>query len=204
MDYRVVRSCLAAGLLYLGAATMALAGPNSNSQAQVQQKFQAGGTLEMHLQSGGYDISGSDADAIVVTYSADDAERVKNVKVRIKTKGSNVLLEVENTPDNNFHATIEVPRRCNLWVRLTAGAIHIDGVEGDKNVESRAGSVVIEVPHPEQYGRRDASVLTGSLDAPAFEVSKGGLFRSFKQDGPGKYTLHVHVDAGEIQLNASQ
>jgi hypothetical protein len=45
--------------------------------------------------------------------------------------------------------------------------------------------------------------MTGSIEASAFDVSKDGLFRSFEQHGPGKYRLHAHVLAGEIELRGS-
>jgi hypothetical protein len=90
-----------------------------------------------------------------------------------------------------------------LWVRLSAGELVVEDVEGDKNLEVRAGRIQADIPHPEQYGHRDASVLTGSIAATAFEVSKGGLFRSFEQSGPGKYRLHAHVMTGEIVLRGS-
>ncbi|MFZ1138482.1 MAG: hypothetical protein WAN76_04855, partial [Candidatus Sulfotelmatobacter sp.] len=59
------------------------------------------------------------------------------------------------------------------------------------------------IPHPELYGNRDASVTTGSIESSAFDVSKGGLLRSFEQQGPGKYRLHAHVMTGEIDLRGS-
>jgi len=71
---------------------------------------------------------------------------------------------------------------------------------GDKNVELHAGRIQIDIPQPELYGPRDASVMTGSIESSAFHVSKGGLFRSFEQLGPGKYRLHAHLMAGEIDL----
>jgi hypothetical protein len=43
-------------------------------------------------------------------------------------------------------------------------------------------------------------VHAGSIAASAFEVSKGGLFRSFEQKGPGNYRLHAHVATGEIDF----
>jgi hypothetical protein len=51
--------------------------------------------------------------------------------------------------------------------------------------------------------RRDASVTTASIESSAFAVSKGGLFRSFEQRGPGRFRLHAHVIAGEIDLRGS-
>ena len=79
----------------------------------------------------------------------------------------------------------------------------VEDVEGDKNLEVLAGRIQVDVPHAEQYGHRDASVTTGSIESSAFDVSKGGLFRSFEQQGPGKYRLHAHVMTGEIDLRGS-
>jgi len=110
---------------------------------------------------------------------------------------------VSETPHNNFQATIEVPRHSNLWARLSAGELVVEDVEGDKNLEVLAGRIQVDVPHAEQYGHRDASVTAGSIESSAFDVSKGGLFRSFEQHGPGKYRLHAHVMTGEIDLRGS-
>jgi hypothetical protein len=45
--------------------------------------------------------------------------------------------------------------------------------------------------------------MAGGLDASAFDVAKGGLFRSFEHHGPGKYRLHAHVATGGIDLRGS-
>jgi hypothetical protein len=47
-------------------------------------------------------------------------------------------------------------------------------------------------------------LLAGNLDASAFNISKGGLFRSFNEQGPGKYRLHAHVTTGEIDLRGTE
>ena len=52
----------------------------------------------------------------------------------------------------------------------------------------------------EEYARVDASVNSGQINASAFAVEKGGLFRSFDQRGSGKYRLHAHVGAGQVDL----
>jgi hypothetical protein len=126
------------------------------------------------------------------------------VKVEIKPATSTADVYVSRTPNNNFSATIEVPRQSNLHVRLSAGQLDVEDVEGDKDIEIWAGQLDIEIPHPEAYGRRDASVLAGSVEASAFNISKGGLFRSFHEQGPGKYRLHAHVTTGEIDLRGTQ
>jgi hypothetical protein len=172
-------------------------------ERSVQQKFVSGGQIRMHLEAGGYTVGAGDSENIRVTYEARSEEQLKQVKVEIKPYGGSADIYVTDTPNGNFHATIEVPRRSNLRVRLTAGELVVEDVEGDKDLEVRAGRLQADVPHPEQYGHRDASVLTGSINASGFDISKGGLFRSFEQGGPGKYRLHAHVMTGEIDLRGS-
>jgi hypothetical protein len=175
-----------------------------SGQHSVRQEFVSGGTVRLHLEAGGYTITPGDSENIVVDWRAPSAEKLKRVRVEIKRTGTSADVYVSETPNNNFEATIEVPRRSNLWVRLSAGELIVQDVEGDKDVRVFAGSVQIEVPHPEQYGYREASVMTGSIDASAFDVSKDGLFRSFEQLGPGKYRLHAHVLTGEIELRGGK
>jgi hypothetical protein len=172
-------------------------------ETSAQQKFISGGTIRLHLEAGGYTITATDSANIVVTCRAHTEEQLKRVKVEIKPAAASADVYVSGTPHNNFKATIEVPRHSNLWARLSAGELDVEDLEGDKNLEVLAGRIQIDVPHPELYGHRDASVTTGSIESSAFDVSKGGLFRSFKQQGPGKYRLHAHVMTGEIDLRGS-
>jgi hypothetical protein len=176
------------------------AGPGTLNQPQAKQPFAPGGYIRLHLSPGGYTITNTDADAIQVTYQTPNPDQFKKVKVKIEAGASTADITVSNTPHNNFQATIEIPRRSNLHVRMFAGEVVIDGVEGDKDVEVSAGRIEIKIPHPQEYGRRDASVHAGSIEASAFNISKGGLFRSFTQKGAGKYRLHAHVATGEIDL----
>src|SRR5262249_22069961 len=127
-------------------------------------------------------------------------ERLNRVKVEIRVKDTVANVYVRNTPNGNFRAVIEVPRRSNLWARLTAGEMNVGNIEGDKHLEISRGQMNTSVPRPGASGLRARPSLTGVFEAPAFEISKGGMFRSFHQQGPGKYRLHAHVMAGEIDL----
>jgi len=178
-----------------------LHGQNADGTS-ARQKFISGGSIRLHLESGGYTIIPGDSENIVVRCTA-NTEQLKRVKVVIKASGASAEVYVSETPHNNFQATIEVPRQTNLWARLTAGELDVRGVEGDKNIEVLAGRIQVDVPKPELYGHRDASVMTGSIEAAPFDISKGGLFRSFEQHGPGRYRLHAHVMTGEIDLRGS-
>lgn len=173
------------------------------ASATVSQTFMAGGTVRLHLEAGGYSISPTESDVIAVTCEHRSEQKLKEVRVSIKPAGTTADVYVRNTPNNNFTAIIEIPRRSNLWVRLTAGEITVGTIEGDKDIELNAGSLVVDIPKPQEYGVREASITTGSISAPAFEENRDGLFRSFRQHGPGKYRLHVHVMAGEITLRAA-
>ena len=190
-------------LLTLLLTASTVAAQRSQNEAVVEQKFSPSGSIRMRLSAGDYTISGSDSSAIVVTYRAGTRERLKKIKVQIKTNGSGAEIAVTDTPHNNFHATIEVPRHSDLWVRLTAGDMKIESIEGNKDVEAHAGDLEIQIAHPEEYGYRDASVLAGDIDASAFNISKEGLFRSFQQKGPGKYRLHAHLGAGDLTIRES-
>ncbi|MGH9644518.1 MAG: hypothetical protein ACRD3Q_19110 [Terriglobales bacterium] len=187
-------------LLSLVLSLVALNAESNPYEKVVQQPFASGGTVRLHLEAGGYTIKAASSDNIVITYPPNPNRDSRDVKVEIKMTPSHADVYVRNTPHNNFNVTIELPRHSNLWARLTAGELTIENLEGDKDVELWAGQINFDVPHPDEYGRRDASVLAGSLEASAFNISKDGLFRSFRQDGPGRYRFHAHVTAGEIDV----
>jgi len=176
---------------------------DTRPEAQVQQAFPAGGRVYFDLSPGGYTIRASDSDQITVVYHASSEAQLRSVKATIQITGSIARVSVSNTPHNNFSAEIEVPRQSGLKVRMFAGEVIVDGVQGDKDVQVTTGRIEIRIPHPDEYGDREASVSAGSIEASAFDVSKGGLFRSFEQSGRGKYRLRAHVTTGEIDLTGT-
>lgn len=187
---------IAWALLLLAASAAA---QDLSLEAHVEQKFAPGGNIQMHLAPGDYAISGVAAEHIRVTYHP-ATTTAGPVKVEVQAAGSNASLNVQHTPHQNFHAEIEVPLHSDLLVRLGAGDLNVQGVSGNKDIEIHAGDLNIDVRRPEDYGRVDASVTMGDLAATAFNVSKGGLGRSFKYHGPGTYRMHVHVGAGDLRL----
>jgi putative adhesin len=162
-----------------------------------EKDFVSGGKIEITLESGDYHIRASADNRIHVRWNEASA---KGVRVKLTTNGKSAELRVENTPHNNFHATIEVPALTDARVRLTAGNLEMAGIKGDKDIEANAGNLNIAVGSSSDWDEVDASVTAGDLHAPAFQTASGGLFRSFKWKGPGKYRLHVHLTAGDINL----
>jgi hypothetical protein len=163
----------------------------------VVREFVSGGQIKMNLESGGYDVKPGTDNQIRISWNHAGA---KDVRVKLNINGPVANLEVQNTP-NNFHATIEVPANADLRIRLTAGALTVGRIKGNKDVESNAGDVNIAVGEANEWSKVAASVRAGNLDAAAFNVSKGGLFRSFDWSGPGKYRLEVHLMAGNLSLH---
>jgi len=188
--------------LLITLATMAFAS-DTKPTAEVQQQFAAGGQVNLDLPSGGYTIRGGDTDQIVITYHTSSEDLLRDVKATVHVTGSIARVNISGAPHNTFTAEIEVPRQSALKVEMFAGEVVIDDVSGDKDVHVTSGRVEIRIPNPDEYGPREASVTAGSLEASAFNVSKGGLFRSFEQSGRGKYRLRVHVTTGQIELRGT-
>lgn len=190
-----MKTALSAAMLLtvLSAAPITLGAQTPGSPAE--KDFVSGGKVRITLESGGYDIQASPDNRIHVRWNEATRTRVK-----LTTNGNSAVLRVENTPNNNFHATIEVPALTDLRIRLTAGDLTVSGIKGDKDIEANAGDMNISVGNSSDWGDVDASVTAGDINASPFQASKGGLFRSFHWRGPGKYKLHVHIMAGDVNL----
>ena len=165
-------------------------------KSPMEANFASGGEIRMDLCSSGIDIIGKDSGQVRVSY---DTSR-GNVKVRIRVDGDRADLSVTDCPSNNFRVTIEVPKSSGLFVRMFAGELNVEGIMGDKDVILHFGQLTMDLVKPELYARVEASVNSGDLEASAFNVSKGGLFRSFTQTGPGTYRVRAHVGAGQLDL----
>jgi hypothetical protein len=162
----------------------------------IEAKFASGGRVRMDLCSSGIDLIGTDQSRLRVSYHPDRGD----VKVRIHVSGERADLQITNCPRNDFRATIEVPKSSALYVRMFAGELNVRDITGDKDVVLHFGQLTMDIGKPEDYARVNASVNSGQLDISPFSVSKGGLFRSFDQTGPGKYRVYAHVGAGQLEL----
>ena len=196
MRTRLVFLALGSALLFAQGASAQETRIEEVGKSPVEAKFPAGGLIRMDLCSSGMEVVGTDDNIVRVSYHP---ER-DNVKVRFNASGDRADLKLTGCPHNNFKARIEIPKSTGLYVRMMAGQLDVQDVTGDKDVELSFGQLNLDIGQPDQYGRVDASVNSGQLDAAAFNVSKGGLFRSFDHSGPGKYRLHAHVGAGQVDL----
>jgi hypothetical protein len=197
-----MRSALIASIV--GVILAALPAGQSGTQLprlsdSLERAFAPGGSIHMNLSAGGYRISGARENRIHVLWRVRYAGDLPRVRVQADVKGSEATLVTDGVR-NGFEVEMQVPSRSGLRVRLTAGDLTVEGIEGNKDIELHAGDLTIDVGRAEDYSRVDASLWAGDLTAPPFNVSKGGLFRSFDWKGNGAYTLHAHLGAGDLRL----
>jgi hypothetical protein len=157
--------------------------------------------LTLELRSGDYRVFASTGEKVSVRTTGDRAEKGRDMSLSFKHMNSHAELQITGGPSNNGPTVeIRVPKSSNLIVRMPFGDLNIEGISGDKDVEMHAGDLNIEVGNPADYSHVDASVGAGDINAGPFGENKDGLFRSFEKSGPGRYRLHAHIGAGDLNL----
>lgn len=157
-------------------------------------------TLRLHLPDGDFRIVGSDSDEITIHADGKNRGMGKRMQVQLKRKGNSLDVAFSHVPKNQFQVTIAVPRATNLYARMRAGDLSVDGIDGDKDLELLAGDLSIQVADATNYGPVDLSVRFGDVSGCQFGSPKGWLGNSLKRDGSGRYRLHAHVFAGDLTL----
>jgi hypothetical protein len=192
-----MRIQLAAAAILAAAVVSAQEAGRSGS---LERPFPAGGRVKMDLVAGDYRIAGGADGRVRLDWSVRDPDALPKVRASADVRGNEVNIATDGPTSKGLKFTIQVPNQSDLYVRLTAGDLRIEGVRGNKDVELRAGDMDIDVGSADDYSHVDASLWAGDLHASAFHVSKEGLFRSFDWNGNGKYRLHAHLMAGDMRL----
>jgi len=197
---RSVFLCLGAVLV----AAAALAATKIEVKDIVDHPFSAdfapGGKLRLHVRSGEVHVIGTDQSRISVELSGKKVHEAHDVRVGLRQKEGVTELSVKGGPKNDLTITIRIPRSTDLYARIPYGEVHVEGVEGNKDISIHAGDLTVAVGRASDYAHVEASVMSGELDGEPFGEEHGGLFRSFHKEGPGKYRLHAHVGAGQLTL----
>jgi hypothetical protein len=196
--------------LFAASAVLSVSSLSGSTQTKVEWKdlqnhpfavvCPSGSRLRLHLRSGDFRIVGRQDNRISVRLEGRNAINAQDLTVRWEHRGDDADVHIFGGPRDGLEVTVEVPSSSMLYVRMPAGDLTVDGVSGDKDVELHAGDLTIAVGNAADYGRVDASVIAGDLEARPFNESHGGLFRSFEKRGAGKYKLHAHVGAGDLTL----
>jgi hypothetical protein len=191
---------LAAAVLaaFIGAPAVGTAADERVTDS-LERAFVANGRISMDLSAGEYRILGRQDDRIRLDWSVRDADQLRRVRARADVRGNEATVTTDG-PTNHFKVAIQVPARADLYIRLTAGELKVENIQGNKDIESHAGELDIDVGRPEEYHHVEASIWAGELHAAPYHVSKEGLFRSFDWKGRGPYRLHARLKAGELRL----
>jgi hypothetical protein len=166
----------------------------------LESDFPSGGVLKMRIRSAEIHIVGRDEKKIAIHVGGKNGSDSDDVRAHFERVGDSGDLRVTGGPSNEVIITVQVPRSSNLKVHIFAGAVDVEGIQGNKDIELGAGDLSIGVGNPADYSNVDASVTSGAIEAEPFGESRGGLFRSFEKSGSGKYKLVAHVGAGDLTL----
>lgn len=182
-------------------AALLLPGTSDSIQTKTEEReFAPGGSLKISLRAGDLKIvKGEDPRHIHLRIKLDprNGDIDKDVRVRFDVHGSEAEIQIKGPSRNGVNAEIEIPSPTNLQVRMTAGDLHVEGVEGDKDLELHFGDLQVEPCSEFDYGPIDASTHIGDVQSP-FGKTKGWLGQSLKSQGNGRYRLHAHVGIGDI------
>jgi hypothetical protein len=165
----------------------------------VSRAFVSGGSIHLKLAAGDYDIVASPDDTIRVVFRNESAGD-PDVSAAIEVRDRRAEIETDGPRGDGVDARIELPRRADVVIALSAGELSISGIEGSKDVDARAGDIEISVGPLEQYRHVNASVRIGDLKADPFNIRKDGFFRSFEWTGKGMYDLRAHLTVGDLTL----
>ncbi len=164
------------------------------------EDFASGGRLQLRVRSGEIHVIGTHENKISVELSGKKAYEAKKLKVRLERKDGIAEMRISGGPHNDLTITIRIPTNTDLYARIPFGEVHVENIAGNQDVELHAGDLTVALGDSADYSHVDASVITGEVDAAAFGESHGGLFRSFRKEGSGRYRLHAHVGAGQLTL----
>jgi hypothetical protein len=169
-----------------------------------QQEFPAGGRVLIHVRAGDLRImKGTDPHHIVLRYSAERHHQdiTGLVQHRFEVYGDEAEIQLK-APANNvdFNVEIEVPGPADLKVRMLAGDLTVEGIEGNKDIELHFGDLAIKGVRQASYRVIDASTHAGDVSGlPG--GTHGWIGQSGKVLGNGQYRLHAHVGAGDVRLD---
>ena len=164
------------------------------------ESFSAGGKLRLRVRSGEIHVIGTGEDRISVELSGRKASDARRLKVRFERRNGVAEMRIFGGPRNDLTITIRIPSNTDLHARIPFGEVHVNNIANNQDVELHAGDLTVDVGDSKDYSIVDASVFTGEIDAVPFGESHGGLFRSFRVNGTGRFRLHAHVGAGQLTL----
>ena len=157
-----------------------------------------GATLSLKLDAAGVAILPSEDGHVRARYVGTGEHDLSRVRLRFAPSGNPAELRMDHNLHNDFRVEIQVPKTIALLLRMSAGEVSIQGIEGDKDLRLQAGVIKVHVGDSAGYGPVSAAVWAGEIRPGPFGETQEGLFRSFSYEGRGRYSLLAKVKAGEV------
>jgi len=193
---------IGAAALLLFASCAGIAQTSGTCAAPFEAPLKSGTALTIDSRSAEIQIVGTDQEVVRVTCTLDHPDEANDVDIRLSVAGSYSKLKLKGGPSNNVHIRIEIPRATGIKIFAPAGAVGVDRVTGNKDIEIHAGAITVSHVDRSEYKSVDAAVVIGEVRALAFGIDKGGFFRKFtKETAEGKYRLYARVGTGSIEFN---
>ena len=168
----------------------------------IERPFAEGGRVQLDLSSAEYLVRAGGNDQVRVRWTpADDAraQDLRALSVDVRVSGTQATV-VTDGPAKHVRFVIEIPARSDVRLRVRAGDVTLEGIEGHKDIRMTAGDLKIHV-RPESLATAHASVTFGDLDAKALGISKSGIKRTIDWIGAGTYALDARLGAGDLTLS---
>ena len=205
----MTRALIVVASLVCGAIVFGQSGQGEGSDGHViEQSFPEGGLVTMNLSSGDYVVRAGASDRIRIAWQARKAEHendreaierdIKKITVGTDVSGRVATVRTKG-PTVRARFIVEIPKRSDLHLRVRAGDIRIEGIEGNTDVRMTAGDLDIDVV-PDSLWLVHASVTFGDLTAHPLGIEKNGIKNSLDWVGGGAYTLDARLFAGDLML----
>jgi hypothetical protein len=163
--------------------------------------FASGGRVELHMRYGDVKVLAAQDDHLSIHYTmqSEHSDFISKVTTRFEISPSAALLRIDAPRNGSVDVELKVPESSNIWLRVTAGDIVIGPIDGNKNVETYAGDIRIDLPEHFDAGAIDVRTHAGEVTAP-WGKPQGWIGGTLKYDGGGKQSIHAHTFAGDIEL----
>ena len=189
------------GILVLGSLALAQTPLPEADPFTVARACSEGGKVALQLASGDYTVRAGASDRIVVRWTPDhhaSPSDLHELRVSVRVTGSTAIVATTGKT-NHVDFVIELPARSDVHLRMRAGDITLQGIDGHKDIRMTAGELKIGVRR-ETLASAHASVTFGDLDARALGISKSGIKRTLDWFGGGDYELDARLGAGDLTL----
>ena len=152
-------------------------------------------------------VHGTDSQHVVLRFTAEQHHRdaADRVKLRFEADGPGADIRMSAPNNVDMDAVLEVPGPLTLEVRMLAGDLAVERVEGSKSLQTHFGDIrVIESKdaYPQLYRSIEASTRIGDLAGIAFNREHGWLGHTGEFAGHGSYDLRAHVGTGDINFES--